>query len=157
MQRHVVSVKKRKRSRIPQTNFSTDQIEDDPMQSRTSRPFQSAYDETRSEIERGADNAKDAAERGIESGKDTVQSASEKVSNLASRVGDSAGEMAEQAKETASEMAERGADYARSASRQVRTYASELEGIGRRNPLATLAAAIFVGVAIGYLARGRDR
>jgi hypothetical protein len=63
--------------------------------------------------------------------------------------------MAEQARDTAYDIADRGSEYARQASRQVGHYASELESAGRRNPLTTLAATFIVGVAIGYLGRGR--
>jgi hypothetical protein len=50
---------------------------------------------------------------------------------------------------TASEMAG-------TASRQVTTFASELEAMAKRNPLGTIAGAVVVGVLIGLLARGRS-
>ena len=42
------------------------------------------------------------------------------------------------------------------ASRQVTTFASELEAMTKRNPLSTIAGAVVVGVLIGVLARGRN-
>ena len=52
------------------------------------------------------------------------------------------------ASDTASEMAG-------TATRQVTTFASELEAMTKRNPLGTVAGAVVVGVLIGLLARGR--
>jgi ElaB/YqjD/DUF883 family membrane-anchored ribosome-binding protein len=46
-------------------------------------------------------------------------------------------------------------DMADSASQQIRTFASELTAMTRRNPLGTLAGAAIVGVLVGFLARGR--
>ena len=39
---------------------------------------------------------------------------------------------------------------------QAKSLASELEGIGRRNPLAAMVAALLVGVMIGVVSRGRS-
>ena len=50
--------------------------------------------------------------------------------------------------DTASEMAGM-------ASQQVKTFASELEAMAKRNPLGTIAGAVVVGVLIGLLTRGR--
>jgi ElaB/YqjD/DUF883 family membrane-anchored ribosome-binding protein len=52
------------------------------------------------------------------------------------------------ASDTASEMAG-------TATRQVTTFASELEAMAKRNPLGTIAGAVVVGVLIGLHARGR--
>ena len=125
------------------------------MNSRTSQPFRSSFDDKRDEFSRGVDKAKSTAHDTAEAGSRTLKAATDKASGLASRVGDSAAEMADQAMDTASDMVERGSEYARAGSRQVREYASELEDVGRRNPLATLAATLMVGVVIGYVARGR--
>ena len=54
-----------------------------------------------------------------------------------------------QAGTAASEMAE-------SATRQMTTFASELEAMAKRNPLGTLAGAVMVGVLIGFMVRGRS-
>jgi ElaB/YqjD/DUF883 family membrane-anchored ribosome-binding protein len=46
-------------------------------------------------------------------------------------------------------------DMAESATLQIKTFASELEGMARRNPLGTIAGAVIVGVLIGLMARSR--
>ncbi len=43
---------------------------------------------------------------------------------------------------------------AESASQQIKTFASELEGMARRNPLGAVAGAVIVGILIGMMARG---
>jgi ElaB/YqjD/DUF883 family membrane-anchored ribosome-binding protein len=50
--------------------------------------------------------------------------------------------------EAASKMAE-------TATRQVTTFASELEAMAKRNPLGTIAGAVVIGVLVVLLARGR--
>ncbi len=47
-------------------------------------------------------------------------------------------------------------EMAGTATRQVTTFASELEAMTKRNPLGTIAGAVVVGVLIGVLARGRN-
>jgi hypothetical protein len=41
------------------------------------------------------------------------------------------------------------------ATQQMKTFASELEAMTKRNPLGTLAGAVVVGVLVGLLAGGR--
>jgi hypothetical protein len=53
-------------------------------------------------------------------------------------------------------MADTGSDLAASAKEHAKTFASELEGTARRNPLATIAGALVVGVIIGMMSRGRS-
>jgi ElaB/YqjD/DUF883 family membrane-anchored ribosome-binding protein len=70
------------------------------------------------------------------------------------------------AKNAVDDMVERGQDYAaqtgaaanemaEAATQQVKTFASELHAMTRRNPIGTVAGAVVVGVLIGLLARGR--
>jgi ElaB/YqjD/DUF883 family membrane-anchored ribosome-binding protein len=76
---------------------------------------------------------------------DLVGSARDMSSNVAAQVGD-----------TAAQLANRGSEFANSASQQAKTFASEVEAIGRANPLGAMAAALLVGVLIGMIGRGRS-
>jgi ElaB/YqjD/DUF883 family membrane-anchored ribosome-binding protein len=71
----------------------------------------------------------------------------------AQTVGDA---IASQVSATASNMAHAGADMASAAKDQAKTFASELEGMARRQPLASLAVTLFVGVVIGMMGRSRS-
>jgi ElaB/YqjD/DUF883 family membrane-anchored ribosome-binding protein len=57
---------------------------------------------------------------------------------------------------TASGLANTGAEMASSATEQFKTFANELEGIARKNPLGALAGALVVGIVIGLIVRGRS-
>jgi ElaB/YqjD/DUF883 family membrane-anchored ribosome-binding protein len=56
---------------------------------------------------------------------------------------------------TATGLASTGADIASSATEQLKTFATDLEGIARKNPLGALAGALGVGIVIGLIVRGR--
>ena len=56
---------------------------------------------------------------------------------------------------TASGLATSSAEMASSATEQFKTFATELEGIARKNPLGALAGALAVGIVIGLIVRGR--
>ena len=58
------------------------------------------------------------------------------------------------AKKMTSDVANKASDIASAASEQAKTFASELERMGRANPLGTIAGALLVGVIIGLLGRG---
>lgn len=78
-----------------------------------------------------------------EVGTQTGRAAREVGSTVADRVGSVAGDVARG-----------GADVAASATAQAKTFASELEGMARKNPLGTLACTLLVGVVIGMMTRG---
>ena len=88
----------------------------------------------------------------------------ETVTYLASQVSDQAAKtvrsmsqmVASQVGSAASGVADTGSELASSASHHVKTFASELEGMARRNPLGTVAGALLVGVIIGMISRGRN-
>jgi ElaB/YqjD/DUF883 family membrane-anchored ribosome-binding protein len=73
---------------------------------------------------------------------EAVKTARQVTSNVAGQVTD-----------VASDLADRGSQYASSASHQVKTLATELESIARRNPLGALAGAVAIGVLIGITGR----
>jgi ElaB/YqjD/DUF883 family membrane-anchored ribosome-binding protein len=84
--------------------------------------------------------AKFASEAGSEAAK-TAQ-------NVGSAVASQVGDVATQVGEAASE-------YASAATQQVKTFASEMENMARKNPLGTIGATLLVGVVIGMMSRGR--
>jgi hypothetical protein len=51
---------------------------------------------------------------------------------------------------------ESGTQIATAATEQAKTFASELENMGRRNPLGAMAGAVLVGVLIGLMGRSRS-
>jgi ElaB/YqjD/DUF883 family membrane-anchored ribosome-binding protein len=93
-----------------------------------------------------------------------VASLTESVTYLASQVSDQAAKtvrnmsqmVASHVGSAASGMVDTGSELASSARVHVKTFASELEGMARRNPLGTVAGALLVGVIIGMISRGRN-
>jgi ElaB/YqjD/DUF883 family membrane-anchored ribosome-binding protein len=67
---------------------------------------------------------------------DAVDSAKKTTSDVADQIGSTA------------------SGIANAASDQAKTFASELERMGRNNPLGALAGALLVGVVIGMIGRG---
>ena len=63
--------------------------------------------------------------------------------------------VASQVGSTASGLANTGAEMASSATEQLKTFATEIEDIARKNPLGAFAGALAVGVVIGLIVRGR--
>jgi ElaB/YqjD/DUF883 family membrane-anchored ribosome-binding protein len=80
---------------------------------------------------------------------DTARNAMDSVKNTVGDAVDRGQAAVSQAGAAANEMAE-------SATQQVKTFASELEAMAKRNPLGTVAGAVMVGVLIGFMARGRS-
>ena len=86
------------------------------------------------------------------------------LSRFASQTGDEAAKTVRGASQTlvsqvgsaASGVADMSSDLATSAKEHAKTFASELEGMARRNPLGTIAGALVVGVVIGLMSRGRS-
>ena len=68
------------------------------------------------------------------------------------------GDALDSAKKTTSDVADQigstASGMANTASEQAKTFASELERMGRNNPLGALAGALVVGVVIGMIGRG---
>jgi ElaB/YqjD/DUF883 family membrane-anchored ribosome-binding protein len=85
------------------------------------------------------------------------------ISRFASQAGDDAAKTVRGASQTlaaqvgsaASGVADMSSDLANSAKEHAQTFASELEGMARRNPLGTIAGALVVGVVLGMMSRGR--
>ena len=64
--------------------------------------------------------------------------------------------LAAQVGSAASGVADMSTDLATSAKEHAKTFASELEGMARRNPLGTIAGALVIGVVLGMMSRGRS-
>jgi ElaB/YqjD/DUF883 family membrane-anchored ribosome-binding protein len=85
-----------------------------------------------------------------------LNSLKDTVSKFVSQAGDVSSSVATKVGNAASSLAESGSDMASAATDQAKSFASELEGMGRRNPLGAMAAALLVGVMIGVISRGRS-
>ena len=82
--------------------------------------------------------AKDTfTEKVAKAGNDAVKIAKEMTADVADQVGTAA------------------SDLASAASEHTKTFASEVERLGRANPLGALAGALLVGVVIGLIGRRR--
>jgi ElaB/YqjD/DUF883 family membrane-anchored ribosome-binding protein len=87
---------------------------------------------------------------------ETISNFVSETGGHAARTARSVGQaVASQVGSTASGLANTGAEMASSATEQLKTFATELEGIARKNPLGALAGALAVGVVIGLIVRGR--
>ena len=92
----------------------------------------------------------------VESLRGDLNNLKDTVSQFISQAGEVSSSVANQVSGAASDLAERGANVASAAKDQAKSFASELEAMGRRNPLGAMAAAVMVGVLIGLISRGRN-
>jgi ElaB/YqjD/DUF883 family membrane-anchored ribosome-binding protein len=83
-----------------------------------------------------------------------LDTARKMTSDVANKASDIASAASDTAKKMTSDVANKAADVASAASDQAKTFASELERMGRANPLGVIAGAVLVGVVIGLLGRG---
>lgn len=103
----------------------------------------------------GRDGLKDLR-RDMSSMKDSLaRLASQATGEAAKTVRSVSQTLASQVGGAASGVADAGSDLASSATTHVKTFASELESMARRNPLGTVAVTLLVGVIVGMMARGR--
>ncbi len=89
-----------------------------------------------------------SAPRSSETIADTAHDAVDAVKTKVGDVLDRGQAVVSHASDTASHMAE-------NATQQVKTFASELEAMTKRNPLGTIAGAVVVGVVIGIMTHRR--
>jgi ElaB/YqjD/DUF883 family membrane-anchored ribosome-binding protein len=94
-------------------------------------------------IRNDLNNLKDTLSRFIsQASNEAVKTARQVTSNVAG-----------QATDIASDLADKGSQLVSSASDQTKTFATEVESMTRRNPLAALAGALAIGVLIGIMGR----
>jgi ElaB/YqjD/DUF883 family membrane-anchored ribosome-binding protein len=116
----------------------------------------------------GSDNGKVIANGDNEKPADTsiadeLATLKETVANLVSSLGsgavktmkDAGDSVATQVGNATSGAIQAGADAATYAGEQAKTFASEIEGFARRNPLGAMGAALAVGVLVGIIGRSR--
>jgi ElaB/YqjD/DUF883 family membrane-anchored ribosome-binding protein len=116
----------------------------------------SARDNAAEALKRGKEGLGDAASTlasdvssDLESLRRDINNLKDTVSRFISRAGDMSSSVA-------SNLAESGTNMASAARDQAKTFASELENMGRRNPLGAMATAVMVGILIGLIARSRS-
>jgi ElaB/YqjD/DUF883 family membrane-anchored ribosome-binding protein len=83
-----------------------------------------------------------------------LDTAKRMTSDAANKASDIASAATDTAKRMTSDVANTASDVASAATEHAKTFASELERMGRANPLGVIAGAVLVGVVIGLLGRG---
>src|SRR5262249_10088242 len=110
-----------------------------------------------------ADHGRDRLNEDVQRLRRDVASLTDTLTRVASRLGDEAVKTVRDAGQSfsaqggsaAGAVGDATSDLASSAKEHAKTFASELEGMARRNPLGTIAGALLVGVVIGMMSRGR--
>jgi len=111
----------------------------------------------------GRRESEEAERIGLSELRQDMASLKSTLSRFASQAGDDAAKtvrgagqsLAAQVGGAATGVADMSSDLAASAKEHAKTFASELEGMAKRNPLGTLAGALVVGIVIGLMSRGR--
>ena len=127
------------------------------------RDFPGPSSEYAGKREGAADTARDGLAEDVSSLRadmtklhDTLSKFISEAGGQAARTARSVGQaVASQVGSTATGLAATGSEIASSATDQLKTFATELEGIARKNPLGALAGALALGIAIGLIVRGR--
>ena len=112
----------------------------------------------------GRRESEEAERIGLSELRQDMASLKSTISRFASQAGDDAAKtmrgasqtLAAQVGSAATNVADAGSELATSAKEQAKTFAAELEGVAKRNPLGALAGALLVGVVIGLMSRGRS-
>ncbi len=123
-----------------------------------------AVDRAKSGISVSAEAARTAFGEDVNKLKADILALQKTVSSFAAEAGGTAAgtvkdvgqAVASQVGSAASQVGSAASDAAAAATDQVKTFASELEGMARRNPLGTLAGTLVVGVLVGMMSRGRS-
>jgi ElaB/YqjD/DUF883 family membrane-anchored ribosome-binding protein len=104
--------------------------------------------------------AKSASTSAVQSLRTEIKDIQELLTRLAAQSGRGAADVATAAAErvgdVAGDLARSGAKAAAAATDRAKSFASELEGIARRNPMGVIAGAVVVGLLIGVFGRSRS-
>jgi ElaB/YqjD/DUF883 family membrane-anchored ribosome-binding protein len=111
----------------------------------------------------GRRESEEAERIGLSELRQDMASLKSTISRFASQAGDDAAKtvrgagqtLAAQVASAAGGVADMSSDLATSTKEHAKTFASELEGMARRNPLGTIAGALVVGVVLGMMTRRR--
>ena len=112
-----------------------------------------ALDRGRSGIAESAQTASDNLSNDVAKLREDLAQMQTTVSKFASEAG---GEAYKAAQNVGSAVASQVGEVASSAKEQMKTFASEIETMTRRNPLGAIGATLLVGVVIGMMSRGRS-
>ena len=114
-----------------------------------------ALDRGRSGVAESAQAAGDSLQQDVAKLREDMAAIQQTLAKFAS---EAKGEAIKTAKNVGSAVAAQAGDaaeYAAAATQQVKTFASEMENMARKNPLGTIGATLLVGVVIGMMSRGR--
>jgi ElaB/YqjD/DUF883 family membrane-anchored ribosome-binding protein len=115
-----------------------------------------AMDRGKSDIADSAHAARDSVGDDLSKLKADLAHLQETVSKFATDAGGAAASTVKNVGQAVgSHVGSAAGEIATNATEQAKTFASELEGMARHNPLATLAGTLAVGVLVGMMTRGR--
>ena len=116
-----------------------------------------ALDRGKSDMSLSMDSARASLGEDLGNLKSDIKRLQETFTKFASEAGGTAaGTVKDVTGAVASKIGSAAGEVTGNATDQVKTFASELELMARRNPLGTLAATFGVGVLIGMMSRGRS-
>jgi ElaB/YqjD/DUF883 family membrane-anchored ribosome-binding protein len=116
----------------------------------------SAKDNATDALRRGKEGLSDAASMLASDVSSDLESLRRDLNNLQDTVSRFISRAGVVSSSVAGDLAESGANVASAARDQAKTFTSELEIMGRRNPLGAMAAAMMVGMLIGLVSRRRS-
>jgi ElaB/YqjD/DUF883 family membrane-anchored ribosome-binding protein len=114
-------------------------------------------DRGKSDLSSSLDGARNAISDDLVSLKSDLKRLQETFTRFATEAGGTAaGTVKDVSGAMTSTIGAAASEVAGNATQQVKTFASELESMARRNPLGTLAATLGIGIVIGMMGRGRS-
>jgi len=112
-----------------------------------------AVDRAKTDLSQSAEAARQAFGDDLSRLKADIMQLQKTVAAFASEAG---GTTASTVKDVGQAVGAAASEAATAATDQAKTFASELEGMARRNPLGTLAGTLLVGVVLGMMTRNKS-